>query len=279
MAAPDTVSAPDVASFSLISAIRYDPALRALAWNTAANAGIPSPFMLLRFHHDRLLAAARVHAWGPASALTWDAFHSACERAVAEYTGPARDGPLKLRPELARDGVVSISVSPTLPLPADPMLASTISPFTDTLPSSLPLFPLFLDTHPTPSSVFTATKTTRRAHYAAARARLALAPYPPPGAPPTPPEREEDVLLWNDAGMLTETSLRNVALFRRGRWTTPADATGGLRGTVRRWLLEQGRVVQDTAGVLTRRIVQDGEMVLVFNGVEGCRLAVARLKK
>ncbi|KAI0066570.1 hypothetical protein BV25DRAFT_1820574 [Artomyces pyxidatus] len=271
--------------YALITAIRYDPALLSCQWNTQANQGVPSSFMLLRYHFDRLINAAIVHGWADtAAALTREAFERECQRAVDQYTGHGRGGPLKLRPELARSCTFIIPVTPVPALRADPMLASSISSLTDALPPSLdPPLPLYLDTQPTPSSVFTATKTTRRAHYAAARARLGLAVYPSPD-PPNPQVdgtsgADGDVLLYNEAGMLTETSIRNVALFRRGRWTTPNDTTGGLRGIIRRWLIETGRVVPDNDGVLRKDRVQNGEMVLVFNGVEGCRLAIVRLRR
>ena len=150
------------------------------------------------------------------------------------------------------------------------MLAAHISPSMDHLPQALgdPIT-LFLDSVPTPSSLFTTTKTTNRTHYAAARARFGL---PDVGG-------SADVLLWNTKGMLTETSVRNVAFFRRCRWVTPHDSTGCLPGVTRRWLLEQGLVVADDQGLLTTDRVQEGELVLIFNAVEGCRIAVARLRK
>jgi len=79
--------------------------------------------------------------------------------------------------------------------------------------------------------------------------------------------------------MVTETSIRNVAFFRRGRWITPHDSTGCLPGLTRRWLLEQGLLATDDRGLLTRDNVQEGELVLIFNAVEGCRIAAAHFRK
>jgi 4-amino-4-deoxychorismate lyase len=158
----------------------------------------------------------------------------------------------------------------TTPISGDPMLAAQISPSLDSLPHSLGIpIPLFLDIVATPSSLFTASKTTHRGHYAAARARLGL---PSVGG-------SADVLLWNTQGMLTETSVRNLALFRRGCWVTPHDSTGCLRGVTRRWLLEQGLIALDEQGYLRKNAVQEGELVLLFNAVEGCSIAVAHLRK
>lgn len=176
----------------------------------------------------------------------------------------------QLRLVLHQAGTITATATPVSPLTADPTLAAQISPSTDCLPPGLgdPIA-LFLDRFATPSSLFTATKTTNRGHYDAARARFGL---PGAGGP-------ADVLLWNTKGMITETSVRNLAFFRRGRWVTPHDSTGCLPGVMRRWLLEQGLVVTDDQGMLSKDNVREGELVLIFNAVEGCRIAVAHLRK
>jgi hypothetical protein len=48
---------------------------------------------------------------------------------------------------------------------------------------------------------------------------------------------------------------------------------------MRRWLLEQGLVVTDDQGLLNKDNVREGELVLIFNAIEGCRIAVAHLRK
>jgi 4-amino-4-deoxychorismate lyase len=273
-----------MSSFQLTSAIRYDP-IHSLPHS-------PSPFLLLPYHFDRLRAAAALHGWQDTfPSLSWPSFLSTCNRAVQEYDGPGKGGPLKVRSPsiirvfnsfsphlffhqvrlvLDRAGNIAATVAHVSPLGADPVLASHISPSTDSLPPSLgdPIA-LFLDSVATPSSLFTATKTTNRDHYSAARARFGL---PEAGGP-------ADVLLWNTKGMITETSVRNVAFFRHGRWVTPHDSTGCLPGVMRRWLLEQRLVVTDDRGWLRRNNVQEGELVLVFNAVEGCRIAIAHPRK
>lgn len=150
------------------------------------------------------------------------------------------------------------------------MLAAQISPSTDRLPHSLgdPIN-LFLDPAATTPSLFTSTKTTHRSHYTEARARLGL---PETGG-------SADVLLWNTKGMLMETSIRNFALFRRGRWITPHDSTGCLHGVIRSWLLEQGLIMADNEALLHKNNLKDGELILTFNAVEGCRIAVARIRR
>lgn len=267
-----------MSSFQLTSAIRYDPLYAQ-----------PSPFFLLPNHFDRLRTAAALHGWQDTlTSLSWSSFQSTCNCAVQEYDGPAKGGPLKvrslvypfiysflilflqLRLVLHRAGTITVTITPVSPLTADPMLAAHISPSTDYLHPSLgdPIA-LFLDKSATPSSPFTSTKTTNRGHYQAARARFGL---PDAGGP-------ADVILWNTNGMITETSVRNLAFFRHCRWVTPHDSTGCLPGVMRRQLLEQGLVLTDDRGLLSRDNVRDGELVIVFNAVEGCRIAVAHVRK
>ncbi|KAH9968813.1 aminotransferase [Russula dissimulans] len=254
--------------FQLVSTIACDPHNLNLSWNSAANHGHPSPFILLPYHFDRLRSAAALHGWQ--DAISWASFQATCQHAIQQYDGPGKGGPFKLRLVLHRAGNIATTVTPISPRTADPMLAAHISPAMDRLPQALgdPIT-LFLDSVPTPSSLFTTTKTTNRSHYAAARARFGL---PDVGG-------SADVLLWNTKGILTETSVRNVAFFRRCRWVTPHDSAGCLPGVTRRWLLEQGLVVADDQGLLTTDQVQEGELALVFNAVEGCRIAVTRLRK
>jgi para-aminobenzoate synthetase/4-amino-4-deoxychorismate lyase len=52
----------------------------------------------------------------------------------------------------------------------------------------------------------------------------------------------DDVLLWNERGELTESSIANVVVERDGNLLTPPVDSGLLPGTFRAWLLEQGRI-------------------------------------
>ena len=72
-------------------------------------------------------------------------------------------------------------------------------------------------------------KTTRRQVYDAARAAC-------PGA--------DDVLLWNEQGEVTETTIANVVARLGGRLVTPPLSCGLLPGTLRAWLLDQGQVIE-----------------------------------
>lgn len=127
------------------------------------------------------------------------------------------------------------------------------------------LLSIHIDTAPTPPSLFTHTKTTYRSMYNAARERV--------GLPPLPTTLDADVLLYSPAGEVSETSIRNVAVLRHSppQWVTPRRDVGCLPGVMRRWLLEQGKVVEAEPNELMKEDLHEGELVLTFNGVEGCR--------
>jgi len=74
----------------------------------------------------------------------------------------------------------------------------------------------------------------------------------------------EDVLLYNERGEVTETTVANVAFKFGNRWVTPPIACGLLAGTFRQHLIEQGRVVEE-AVPLARLPMAKG--VAVFNSV------------
>ena len=139
-----------------------------------------------------------------------------------------------------------------MPWPHDLVSISTFNPDTDASRSTDTVYRVFLDTVPTPSSAFTRNKTTRRPHYTAARERAGIQT-----------RRElKEVILYNEDGNVTEGSITNISFWRDGRWTTPELSTGCLPGTVRRWLLAQGRIVE---GNIHRDDVRDGEFVLLTN--------------
>lgn len=177
---------------------------------------------------------------------------------------------IQIRILLSFSGCLSVTAAPVPSLPVPDIAASSLwlpklSSAAQTLPSPNPLV-VFLDTDPTPSSLFTRTKTTCRDHYTAARNRFHIPP--PPTASPF------EVLLYNEDGDITETSIRNIAFVRRSppRWVTPSASTGCLPGVVRRWLLDNDRIVEAVEGELKRDGLVEGEYVLTFNGVEGCRI-------
>lgn len=165
---------------------------------------------------------------------------------------------VQIRITISELGVIKIAISPIPHISHSLISAAIINPISDNVQTVLSIH---LDSEPTPSGNFTRTKTTNRLHYDAARVRANL---PPVGIPTS-----SDVLLYNSENLLTETSIRNFALFRSGRWVTPSLDTGCLPGIMRRLLIEQSLVAE---GLISKDEVTPGEVVLLFNGVEGCRL-------
>lgn len=121
----------------------------------------------------------------------------------------AGSGESRVRLTVDRRGRISISVTP---LAEDDYRSITLA----------------IDTEPVDtSSPFLFHKTTRRSVYEKARQRHPHA---------------DDVLLVNEAGQITETTIANVAVNLDGNWATPPVAAGCLPGVYRRVLLEEGTI-------------------------------------
>ncbi|MDF7826092.1 chorismate-binding protein [Pontiellaceae bacterium B12227] len=98
-------------------------------------------------------------------------------------------------------------------------------------------------------NVFLYHKTTHRTVYEGARAEF--------------PE-QDDVILWNEKGELTESCMANVVLRKDGRLITPPIRCGLLAGTFREHLLKSGEIEE---GMLTREDLQAATEVFLVNSV------------
>jgi para-aminobenzoate synthetase/4-amino-4-deoxychorismate lyase len=101
-----------------------------------------------------------------------------------------------------------------------------------------------------PRAEFLAHKTTRRELYVGF----------------AKPADAFDVILWNEAGELTECSFGNLAVQLDGHWLTPPLASGLLPGVLRAELLAQGRVKEAR---LTRGDLARAEGLAFFNSLRG----------
>jgi para-aminobenzoate synthetase/4-amino-4-deoxychorismate lyase len=127
--------------------------------------------------------------------------------------------PRRVRIALARSGQFSIEVSP-MPLAA-----------------SRPVL-LGIDDEPVDStSVWLAHKTTRRAMFTTRAARHPQA---------------DDVVLLNERGEVTQTTIANLAVQFDGRWWTPPVRSGCLPG------VERGRLRE--AGALHERVLRPADL-------------------
>jgi len=137
-------------------------------------------------------------------------------------------------------------------------LAHTLAPY---VPTDGPV-PLALADRPLPTrgpgAEFLAHKTTRRELYAVDK-----------------PADAFDVMLWNEAGELTECSFGNLALLIDGQWLTPPQHSGLLPGVLRAELLAQGRLREAR---LMREDLGRAQGLAFFNSLRGWLPAVQRSK-
>ncbi|KAF8078979.1 aminotransferase [Lyophyllum atratum] len=251
--------------YELLSSTRYDSLLSRLKWNNDRDG--PCFLFLPHYHLDRLIDAAHQHGWDQAKAsLTYDTLKSSCHRALEDYNDQRDTSQaFKIRLSLSESGELTASATPTTSFLSDPTSASFFNPLSDNASLFGSVRAIYVDSKPTPASLFTSTKTTHRTMYndARLRARLPLT---------LDPSNLTDVLMYNSEDYITETSIFNVAFYRSPYWITPSASTGCLPGVLRRWLLEQGRIHEDKDNQLSKDSIKQGDWVLLFNGVQGCRL-------
>ena len=149
------------------------------------------------------------------------------------------DAPSKVRLLLNQAGEVSLQSSP---LPAAP----------DLQPRRLLLAqsPIATD------NIWLYHKTTRRDVYEQARAAQ-------PGG--------DDVLLWNEAGFLTEATTANIVVQLDGCLLTPPVSAGLLAGTFRRHLLHRGEIAEQP---LRCSDLARSEALFLINSVRGWQPAI-----
>ncbi len=148
------------------------------------------------------------------------------------------DAPAKVRLLLAEDGIATLEATPL--------------PEMGSVPVRLAIAPTPVDS----ANVWLYHKTTRRDVYDAARA--ACPDY-------------DDVLLWNERGELTEATIANVVLELDGELVTSPVEAGLLAGTLRGWLLGNGRIHERT--ILLSDLPRARKIWLI-NSVRGWREAV-----
>ncbi len=83
----------------------------------------------------------------------------------------------------------------------------------------------------------------------------------------------DDVMLHNERGEITETTIANIVVQRNGKRITPPVRCGLLGGTFRSWLLEQGEIKE---GIVTLETLRECERVWLINSVRKWREAVMK---
>ncbi|KAI8584565.1 hypothetical protein K450DRAFT_216938 [Umbelopsis ramanniana AG] len=188
-------------------------------------------FYLLDYHLDRLLTSAQYFKGVDGR---FDSMPSAEEiTAKLQHDIPQKDGPQRVRLLVNSDGEVELQHTPLSELP----LLCNINDKADTRKPLL----VALDVQPTESqSPYVLNKTTQRDLYNAARDRLKCDFH---AGELGREENTFDVLLFNQNGEITETSIANIAIEKEpGIWITPRVKCGLLPGVFRRHLLESGQV-------------------------------------
>jgi len=80
----------------------------------------------------------------------------------------------------------------------------------------------------------------------------------------------DDVILYNERGEVTETTIANIVVQCNGKRITPPVRCGLLGGTFRSWLLDQGEVEE---GVVTIDMLRRSERIYLINSVRKWREA------
>lgn len=209
-------------------------------------------FFLLPLHQKRLQFAADFFNWDVE--LTKETLKQELQNAILNVDWKI---PYKIRTLIDKDGKLSLEVSPA-GVRYD--LFSGLKRVQ--LPPLDPIYQVYLDKQSVMVGPFTSFKTTKRDIYNKSRER-SLKTTSPDGVPP--PALQE-VLLFNTRDEITEGSITNIALFRDGGWKTPPLGTGCLCGVARHHLLTK-QIIQEA--IISKKSLQNGEPVLLFNGIQG----------
>ncbi|KAJ6115664.1 hypothetical protein N7523_006081 [Penicillium sp. IBT 18751x] len=249
------MSVPSPESFQIISSLRYDPALPDLALTHPDGYPEPlrSPYYLLAYHRDRLIAAARFFQWS--KALAWLQQDLSSLEKFLDASIPNRQQPWRLRIVVDCNGTGLVDVHPTPAIEPLNLLVPSVRP-----PTVSTIWRVYVDTQSTNPSGFTTHKTTAREDYTAARLRAGI----------NSPAETAEVLVVNQAGEIMEGSITTPYFRIRGTsaqaWFTPPLSSGGNDGTTRRYALTQGFC---TERKITRTELIDGEECWLSNGVRG----------
>jgi len=162
-------------------------------------------YFLLDLHLQRLQASAAYFAFAIDLAAVRDRLN-----AIAETLLPQSH---KVRLRVTKSGDIRLAAEPLSPAPLRLQKVGISQRSIDS------------------SDVFLYHKTTYRAVYD--QARQAGSEFD---------SDYDDVLLWNERGELTESCAANLVVEWNGVWYTPPVQCGLLAGTMRTWLMQQGKL-------------------------------------
>ena len=263
----------------LVSSIRHDSLLLLSDENSSFAPPIyrPSPFYMLSFHLDRILAAA---------AAAGRAYPHLRGRSGLELLGKMIEQyvvslalnevqALKVRPyspTMKPPVILTLSIKVRLVLPPEGNIevSSTQIPATHMealFPESLddvlqahPTYCIFVSHFECRPDFHTQHKTTNRSQYDLIRSVL------PPAAHDDVPQ---EILLVNGKGEIMEGSFTTPYFRRDDRWITPAESSGGNIGVTRRWALERAMCVEGLVHASSIHAGSGCEKVVLSNGARG----------
>jgi len=152
------------------------------------------------------------------------------EKKLDEESSAFGDGTYRVRLQLAKNGEVLVSSDPS-PVSGKPWRVGV---------ASVPV---------NSGNVFLYHKTTNRSVYDGAReADMTV----------------DDVILFNEKGEITESTVANVVIEKNGQLLTPPVRCGLLAGVFREWLLENGEIRE---GILTLKDLKSAGRVYLINSV------------
>ncbi|KAJ5240126.1 hypothetical protein N7468_004745 [Penicillium chermesinum] len=269
-----TTQVPDSASnFEIFSSLRYDPRLPLAVAENPDSYPEPSnsPYYLLAYHRDRLIAAARHFKWDEAllKAPLWSQGDVDSLKEFLDPKIPEKDKPWRLRIAIVSNGQPSCQVAPTAPIDPCNLLIPSLRPVTDA-----PIWKVYVDSEEITPSGFTTHKTSSRDDYNAARLRVGI----------NSPTETAEVLMVNRNGEVMEGSITTPYFRSRGStqsesrpsWITPPLSSGGNAGTTRRYALDQGFCIER---IFRKDELVDGEDCWLSNGVRGFMRGVVVLTR
>ncbi|KAL8784425.1 MAG: hypothetical protein Q9213_003948 [Squamulea squamosa] len=271
----EDVADANAASLQAMSSIRYDRFLSYSSRNTliSGDGNEPSPFYMLNYHRDRMLAAADELGWMEARNVLEGRSGDIQLKQVLQahltdsYSSAQLSYPLKLRVTINLEGYYSVT-STALPfLPLSTLAFSHFPPVLSQLPPSIDhatfdrSWRIFISPIPVSPSLFTRHKTTERAVYDKARSLI-----PVTRRRELPHDISSEILIVNRYGEVMEGSITTPYFWRRGRWVTPPTSAGGNIGTTRRFALETGLCVEET---VMEESIAGGEAIWLSNGGRG----------
>lgn len=189
-----------------------------------------SGFVLLERHLARMRASAAYFEFPFQEQEIRRKLNAATHRLRAATEGQPEESQLRVRILLSSDGEIHIEHAPLEPLPSPYRVRLAERPVESEYP-------------------FLYHKTTHRALYQSLQAAGCA-----------------DVLLWNERGELTESTIANLVVLRGGEWLTPPLHCGLLPGTARAEWLAQGKLRE---AVVRVEDLAECDKMFLLNSVRG----------